>query len=229
MKNHLLISSILLFSLFSLAVGCKTIKPNTIANQEREPAPPPAEIVQNTRGQADQSPVQRRQPNVNNTIPFTQSIRNKIEAAPNGDIMRVQYFISKDIKLRRTDGVESLEITEEGTVVMRDGKEEKEYIITSNLKGTCVSQTENSVRVTFSDSEDRFLTFESSPTDNGIYHLVAEWDEKGYGNIQYGDQDFIILPGSKGAQLLFSVERVSENKSKQVKEKGRDINNNNHN
>jgi len=222
MKNHLLISLILLFV---LTLACKAFKPDTIAKQESTPPPPPAEVIQNTRGQADQSPVQRRE-NVNNKIPFTQSIRKKIEAAPNGDIMRVQYYISKDIKLRRTDGVESLEITEEGTVVMRDGKEEKEYIIPSNLKGTCVSQEANMVKVTFSDSEDRYLVFESSPTDNGIYHLVADWDEKGYGNIQYGDQDFIILPGSKGAQLLFSVERVSENKSKQVKEKGRDINNN---
>ena len=227
MKNHLLISTLLIVTLL---FGCKTTKPDRITNAAPN-TPPPAEVSPiNTRGQADQAPAQRRAaPKPVKKAPFSASIRERIDSTQNADISRIQYFISKDITLKRSTPINKLEIDENGMVIMADGKEETEILIPSDLKGTLQGYEKDRVMVTFSVSDDRFLTFEKSDKDNGIYYLVAEWDEMGYGSIEYGGEKFTILPGGEGAQLMFSLERVSANKSAKNTEKGRSINPEKHN
>ncbi|MEL6253454.1 MAG: hypothetical protein AAFR87_15690 [Bacteroidota bacterium] len=220
MKNNLLISTLLIVTLL---FGCKTTKPDRIVNAAPT-TPPPAEVSPlNTRGQADQSQVQRRQKPVKKA-PFSASIRERIDSTKNANISRIQYFISKDITLKRSTPINKLEIDENGMVIMADGKEETEILIPSDLKGTLQGHEKDQVMITFSVSDDRFLTFEKSEKDNGIYYLVAEWDEMGYGSIEYGGEKFTILPGGEGAQLMFSLERVSANKSARDIEKGRSVN-----
>ncbi|MEM6804117.1 MAG: hypothetical protein AAF696_22120 [Bacteroidota bacterium] len=229
MKNYLLISILLIFALIQ-ACTPKKIVADKMTEPPRQEIPA---IIENTTGQSGMARGQEEPPR--NKIPFTESIRSKIELSDNADIKRVQYYISKSITLTRTDEDEDVSISDEGTLIITDIKEEKEFVIPVDLKGSCICDSitidampEGEILVTFSESDKRFLTFRSEPNNNGIYHLVADWDERGYGTVKYGDKDYTILPGAKDAQLLFSIKRISDHNPRRVTEDGRDVNNNKH-
>ncbi len=157
-------------------------------------------------------------------IPFTQTIRDqyKLDAS---ELKHIQFYLSDPIVLRRGDNKENQKSTEEGTLVVKSGKDLEQVVFKGNTPGA-VSEIVDGQKITiaFEDGAEKYLVFGSSGDRNGYYKLQAlQWSGE-RGKINYGGQTYYSNRGSDKAILLFKMKSLRNVKVDEKIVKGKKVN-----
>ncbi len=157
-------------------------------------------------------------------IPFTQAIRDqyKLDAA---ELKHIQFYLSDPIVLRRGDNKENQKSTDEGTLIVKSGKDLEHVVFKGNTQGA-VSEIVDGQKITvaFEDGAEKYLVFGSSGDRNGFYKLQAlQWSGE-RGKINYGGQTYYSNRGSDKAILLFKMKSLRDVKVDEKIVKGKKVN-----
>lgn len=154
---------------------------------------------------------------------FTHGIRRKVQKQ-SIPLNKLQFYIDRNVELRRTITSEDAEIVKKGKVVFEDGK----YVHIIQLKkftpGLCSMDSDYRVRVAFEEGSDRDLVFGvfdfGTPDDNEKYILQAlEWDD-GIGRIEYEGETYFIQKGGDKAKLMIKKDDIEKYQVEKRKMKG---------
>ena len=157
-------------------------------------------------------------------IPFTQSIRDQYKLSPQ-EIKHIQFYLSDPIVLKRGESKENQKTTDDGTLVVKSGKDLEQIVFKRNIPGA-VSEIVDSEKMTiaFEDGNEKYLVFGSNGDRNGYYSLQAlQWKGE-RGKINYGGQTYFSNPGSNQAILLFKMKSLRNVKVEEKVVKGKKVN-----
>lgn len=155
-------------------------------------------------------------------IPFTQTLREQNNLTAE-ELQRIQFYLSDPVILRRGN-VSSEKATEEGSLVIKSGKNIEQVSFKANTPGTVSEVVSNSaLRMSFEDGAEKALVF--SADRNGYYSLKAlNWEKDGRGTINYGGQTYIAVPGSSNAVLMFKMKSLKKVRVQEKVVKGKKLN-----
>ena len=155
-------------------------------------------------------------------IPFTQSIREQHNLSE-AEIRRIQFYLSDPVLLRRGTS-DSQKATEEGTLVIKSGKNLEQVSFKAKTPGTVDAVINSSTfKVSFEEGAEKNLVFSSDK--QGYYSLQAlSWDRNGRGTINYDGQTYYAAPGSRNAILMFKMKSLKDVKVKEKVVKGKKLN-----
>lgn len=138
--------------------------------------------------------------------PFTQRLYEENDWSES-ELKRVQFYLSKDIVLRRQASKASSQI-EEGAIKIRNGQKVEEVVIRSGTPGVLVYMPkENRFGVSFEDG-DKFLMFGPNPKAGDKYVLLAsDWKDR-QGKVSYGDGKYWVDANNGIASLMVDLRRV---------------------
>jgi hypothetical protein len=155
-------------------------------------------------------------------IPFTQSLRDQYKLTQE-EMRSIQFYLSDPVILRRGSSNSKKE-TEDGTLVIKNGKNVEQVSFKANTPGALDQVVNsNSLKVSFEDGAEKSLVFASDR--NGYYALQAiSWDKDGKGTINYGGQTYYAIPGSRNAILLFKMKSLRKVNVQEKVVKGKKIN-----
>lgn len=141
-------------------------------------------------------------------IPFTQSVREKYKLTDE-DLKHIQFYLSDAVVLKRGEELGREKQNENGTLVIKSGKNIEQVVFKRNT--ACVLNTvtdNNKFSVSFEDAANKFLVFGSQGDPDGYYSLKAlEWNG-GKGKINYGDQTYYSNQGSQKTFLMFKMQSL---------------------
>ena len=141
-------------------------------------------------------------------IPFTQVVRDKYKLSDE-DLKRIQFYVSDAIVLRRGEELGREKGTDNGTLVIKSGKNLEQIVFKRNTACVINSVVDNTkFSVSFEDGANKFLVFGSEADPNGYYSLKAlDWNS-GKGKVTYGDQTYYSNSGSQKTFLLFKMQSL---------------------
>lgn len=153
--------------------------------------------------------------------PFTQRLYEENDWSES-ELKRVQFYLSKDIVLRREASRASSRI-EEGTIKIRDGQKVEEVVIRSGTPGVLVFMPkENRFAISFED-DNKFLMFGPNPKAGDRYVLLAsDWNNR-QGKVSYGDGKYWVDANNGIASLMVDLKRVRNTSVKSRTVDGRKI------
>ncbi len=112
-------------------------------------------------------------------IPFTSSVRNKLERI-GVDIKDLQYYNSNEIILRRQIDSSKVKIAS-GVVKYENGKYIEEIIFKKNTPGICDAiKDDKRISVSFENGVDNNLTFGDMNASMGKYYVLGSKEWKNY-------------------------------------------------
>ncbi|MBR9919766.1 MAG: hypothetical protein GYB31_02940 [Bacteroidetes bacterium] len=155
--------------------------------------------------------------------PFTQELYEEYGWTEN-ELQKIQFYLSKDIVLRRQINKGSTEIIS-GEVKVIDGKEVEQIIIREGTPGVFLfSPKTNRLAVSFDDgSDERFLMFGPNPKVSNRYVLLgSEWDRRS-GKVSYEGQAYWVDAEDAYATLLIDLKKINKTKVKSTTASGRRI------
>jgi hypothetical protein len=125
-----------------------------------------------------------------------------------GEMKRIQFYISEDIVLYRDYSNGSAEI-ESGKIKMVEGRKIEEVVIKRGTPGAFLfSPAKDHLAISFDPNDSgKFLVFGPSDDVNGRYVLLAKEWKRNHGNITYGDQVYQTSSRSAFAFLMADVSR----------------------
>lgn len=141
-------------------------------------------------------------------IPFSQNLRDKYKLS-DADLKGLQFYISDAIVLKRGEDLGREKGTNDGTLVIKSGKNLEQIVFKRNT-ACVVNQAVDNTKLTmvFEEDSKKFLVFGSDGDPNGYYSLKAlEWINN-KGKINYGDQTYYTNPGSQKTFLLFKMKSL---------------------
>ena len=155
-------------------------------------------------------------------IPFTQSIREQHNLSE-AEIRKIQFYLSDPVLLRRGTS-DSQKATEEGTLVIKSGKNLEQVSFKAKTPGAVDAViSNNTLKVSFEEGAEKGLIF--STDKQGYYNLQAlSWDRNGRGTINYDGQTYYAAPGSRNAILMFKMKSLKDVKIKEKVVKGKKVN-----
>lgn len=156
-------------------------------------------------------------------IPFTQNVRDKYKLSDN-DLKAIQFYVSDAVILRRGEDLGREKGTDDGTLVIKSGKNLEQIVFKRNT-ACVVGQAVDNAKLTmsFEDDAKKFLVFGSDNDANGYYTLKAlEW-VGGKGKINYGDQTYYTNPGSQKTFLMFKMKSLRKISVDQKVVKGKKV------
>ncbi len=140
------------------------------------------------------------------------------------DIMRIQFYVSKDIVLTRSmDAAESS--IQEGKILVKNGKRIEQVVIKQGTPGVLVLMPrEDRFAISFEESDNEaYLMFGPNPKYYDRFALLAqEWDKEN-GNIHYRDKEYNVDAASAFASLMVDLRREGENQYNTRKVEGRTV------
>ena len=155
--------------------------------------------------------------------PFTQDLQ--VENGWSGrDLEKIQFYVSKDIKLYRDIKSGESKI-QDGKVTVINGRKVEEILITSGTPGVLVSNPKTDrIAVSFEEGNDkRFLMFGPNPKLGDRYVLLAkEWKKRG-GTITYDGRPYYTDNSSAYAALMIDLRRLKRTKVNSRTAKGRKL------
>lgn len=155
--------------------------------------------------------------------PFTQDLYEEY-GWTEADLQRIQFYVSKDIVLRRQLNTGTTEISS-GEIKIVDGKEIEEVIIREGTPGVFLfSPKTNRLAVSFdSGSDTRFLMFGPNPKVNNRFVLLgSDWDRRS-GKVTYDGQSYWVDSEVAYASLMVDLKKISKTKIKSTTASGRRI------
>lgn len=158
--------------------------------------------------------------------PFTEDLYQENNWSES-DLKKIQFYVSKDIVLRR-QAVKGSSKIERGEIKVVDGKRVEEIVIRKGTPGVFLFQPkENRFAISFESREydDPYLIFGPSKKARGRYVLRAkDWDsDRRGGKITYDDKTFYTPTESAYAVLMVDLKRFRDTKVKSRTAGGRKV------
>jgi hypothetical protein len=147
-------------------------------------------------------------------IPFTQHLRNRY-GLEEGDLRKLQYYVSGDITLQRGFRHEEGEISGTHRLVQKEEGVVEEVFIAAGTPGIATEVGPTSLAVSFEPG--RSLAFGSPPDDRDPerkYTLSARRWEDYYGELDYDDKTYFAVKGSGHVWLEVRAESLDTVKRK---------------
>jgi hypothetical protein len=147
-------------------------------------------------------------------IPFTQHLRDRY-GLEEGDLRKLQYYVSGDVSLQRGFRREEGEISGTHRLVQKEEGVVEEVFITAGTPGVATEVGPTSLAVSF--EPDRSLTFGSPPEDRDPerkYTLSARRWTDYYGELTYDGKTYHAVQGSGLVWLEVRAESLDAVKKK---------------
>ncbi len=140
------------------------------------------------------------------------------------DLKKIQFYVSKDIKLKRQLTGGSSEIVS-GKIKVENGRKVEVVVIPKGTPGVFVfSPKEERLGISFEDSDKRFLMFGPSPRNNDRFVLLAsDWKRSG-GDVTYDGKTWRVDEDAAYAALLVDLRKYQKTDVEARTAKGRKVN-----
>ncbi len=139
------------------------------------------------------------------------------------DLKRVQFYLSRDIRLRRDFDGGSAQI-ENGRIIIENGRQIEEVIIPRGTPGVYLfSPKTNRFAICFEDDDDKFLIFGPSPKYSNRFVLMAsEWG-RDHGIVTYAGKRWRVSSEEAYAALMVDMRKLEKISVDQKVVKGRKV------
>lgn len=157
-----------------------------------------------------------------NLVPYTNAMKQKYNWNE-GDIKRIQFYVSHNIVLNREFTKGSTDIVK-GTIKNIHGSKVEQIIIPAGTKGAVTEiPNENKLLVSFEMSDDSYLSFGVNPkAGNKFVLLASDWKNE-MGKVHYSGNEYYTDPDSKYAFLKVDLRKIEKMEVKQRVAKGRKV------
>ncbi len=136
------------------------------------------------------------------------------------DLKRVQFYVSKDVVLRR-DLVGGKTQIRGGRVMVEEGRQVEEVVIRRGTPGVlAVMPKSDRLGISF-EGRDGFLMFGPSREWGGRYMLLASSWEQNWGEVTYRGTKYYTSSNSATAYLRIAMNKISKVSSSRRTVKGR--------
>jgi hypothetical protein len=141
---------------------------------------------------------------------FTQDLYDR-QRWSEGELKKIQFYLSEDIVLRRQLGGSSSEIIN-GKVRMVNGRKVEEIVIPHGTPGVYMfSPKANRLAVSFEDgSAERYLMFGPNPKAGDRFVLLAKEWNRDQGIVTYDGREYEVNYGSAFAGLMLDLRKIDE-------------------
>lgn len=157
---------------------------------------------------------------------FTSDIRTRIENK-NIDLMKIQYFVDRDVELVREISSDSAQVSR-GKIIFRNGKYFDRVILKSGTRGICTAVYPNRLNISFEMGDDKFLTF-AAPyalgVMNNVYQLAnIDADGNTINTINYDGKLYNLVVPGRLPQLQVMKKLLEKERFNERIMKGRKVN-----
>jgi hypothetical protein len=142
------------------------------------------------------------------------------------DIMRIQFYLSKDIILSRSVQAGETSITE-GKIKVKNGERVEQVIIRSGTPGVLVLMPrEDRFAISFEEEDNEaYLMFGPNPKYGDRFALLAQEWESDYGQVHYKDKVYSVDASSAFASLMVDLRKEGQSQYETKNIKGRTVKN----
>jgi len=142
------------------------------------------------------------------------------------DIMRIQFYVSKDIVLSRSAETGATSITE-GKIKIINGQRVEQVIVKAGTPGVLVLMPrEDRFAISFEDDNEAYLMFGPNPKYDNRYALLAQEWEQDYGQVHYKNKVYSVDASSAFSSLMVDLRKEGESKYETHNAPGRTVKNN---
>lgn len=156
--------------------------------------------------------------------PFTQRLQRQYDWS-DAELKRIQFYVSKDIVLKREASGGTSEIIA-GEIKVIDGRNIDQVVIRKGTPGVLLFQPkENRFAVGFESSSDsKYLIFGPSPRAGERYVLLAsQWQRRG-GQVTYDGRKYRVDSENAYAALMVDLKKIRKVNVKNRRATGRRVN-----
>lgn len=157
--------------------------------------------------------------------PFTKELNDSLSLSDQ-ELKRVQFYVSKDIVMRREFKGSQSRI-ESGEIKMVDGRRVEEVIIARKTPGVMIfSPNTEQYAVGFEDGfNNRYLMFGPNPRSGGQYVLLASEWERNVGQVTYDGRAYWVEVDRYGSVpgLMVNLKKFNQKSVKSRRAGGRKI------
>lgn len=140
------------------------------------------------------------------------------------DIMRIQFYVSKDIVLSRTvqDGETAIQ---GGKISIKNGQRIEQVVIKAYTPGVLILMPNTDrFAISFEESDNEsYLMFGPNPNYNNRFALLAQDWERENGQVHYRDKLYDVDASSAYASLMVDLKREGDNQYTTHQAKGRTL------
>ena len=143
-----------------------------------------------------------------NLRPFTRSLYQERNWS-DGELKRVQFYLSDNIVMRRQASGSSFEVTS-GEIKIVDGRKVEEIVIPRGTPGILMFRPKQSrFAISFEEGNDeRYLIFGPNPKAGGKFVLLAsEWNRR-QGKVSYDGRKWDVDASSAYAALMVDLKKI---------------------
>jgi hypothetical protein len=141
------------------------------------------------------------------------------------DLKKIQFYVSKDIRLKRQLTGGSSEIIS-GKIKIEDGRQIEEVVIPRGTPGAFIfSPKQDRFAISFEDGNDsRYLMFGPSPKYSDRYVLLASDWKRNSGEVSYDGKTWRVSSDEAFAALLVDLRKMNKVSVSSRTAKGRKVN-----
>ena len=156
--------------------------------------------------------------------PFTKSMQDDF-GWQSEDLQRIQFYLSKDIELRRQLTAGSSEIVS-GKIRIENGREVEVITIPQGTPGVFLfSPKADRFAVSFEDGpEDQYLMFGPNPKVSNRFVLLASDWERNSGKVRYAGKSYRVSSDDAYAGLLVDLRKITKTQRQSRVAQGRKVN-----
>jgi hypothetical protein len=154
---------------------------------------------------------------------FTKDLYEK-EKWSQDEMMRIQFYVSRDIVLSRSLNAGETSITA-GKIILKNGQRTEQVLIKQGTPGVMVLMPkEDRFAISFEDnSNDHYLMFGPNPKNDDRFALLAQDWSRENGRVHYGGQLYTVESTSAYASLMVDLRRVGQSQYESRKVVGRTV------
>lgn len=154
---------------------------------------------------------------------FTKSLYEKENWTKN-DIMRIQFYVSRDIRLTRSVSDDETAISE-GKIRIINGRKVQQVVIKTGTPGVLVLMPrEDRFGISFEENDNEaYLMFGPNPKYNDRFALLAKDWERDHGKVHYKGQLYDVDNESAFAALMVDLRREGDSQYETRKVQGRTV------
>lgn len=141
-------------------------------------------------------------------IPFSGEIRSKYKLTDD-ELKQLQFYVSHDIILTRTEAQEKSKKTEDGQLKIEEGRSSEEVVIKAGTPGV-VEKIIDQNRIAVSFEDGKYIVFGDPESKNRNYTLLAADWRNNRGVLMYGSEEFYANQGAANIFLTFKLSKLNK-------------------
>lgn len=139
------------------------------------------------------------------------------------DLMRIQFYVSRDIVLQRAVSAGETSIAE-GKIIVRNGQRIEQVVISAGTPGVLVMMPrEDRFAISFEEDNEAFLMFGPNAKYEDRFALLATQWERETGEVHYRDKVYTADAANAFASLMVDLKREGERQVETRNVKGRTV------